>query len=350
MLQRRLIPVLMAPALVPPAQAQTARPTNTQPNRAPPAPAPGPAVNWRGANITMVERFPLGSAEARRSLRLLASLGVDSVAFTPFLWQPAADSVEVVRGNDLPDPVLVAGIQQAKELGLRVLVKPHLWVQGARQGEARMGNDNAWRRWFSTYNTALVAMARVAQEAGADAMAIGTALPRAAARPEWRGTIEAMRGAFRGRLTYVATDSEEAETFPHWPALDAIGVRIFRPLGPDDRPEEWAAPMQREAERLDRLAERHRKRVWVAELGVRSAASAAANPALSAEERPSIADQRVQAEVIARWLRRLDRPSVEGVFLWRWFSDPTRGGPDDTDFTFQNKLAEGVLLHAWLTR
>lgn len=348
MLQRRLVPMLLAPALIAPAGAQTPRATNAERPRAPTAPAPAP--RWHGANITMVERFPLGGAEARRSLRILSSLGVDSVAFTPFLWQPAADSVEVVRGNDLPDPILTAGIQQAKELGLRVLVKPHLWVQGARQGEARMANDNAWRRWFATYTAALVSMARVAQEAGADAMAIGTALPRAAARPEWRGTIEAMRGAFRGRLTYVATDSDEAEAFTHWPALDTIGVRIFRPLGPDDRPEEWAAPMQREAERLDRLADRHRKRVWVAELGVRSAASAAANPALSAEERPSIADQRVQAEVIARWLRRLDRPSIEGIFLWRWFSDPARGGPEDTDFTLQNKLAEGVLLHAWLTR
>jgi len=280
MLHRRGFPLLMAPALVLPAQAQTPRPAqgNAQPAR---APAPAPA-SWRGANITMVERVPLGSADALRSLRQLRQLGADSVAFTPFLWQPAADSVEVVRGNDLPDPVLVAGIQQARELGLRVLVKPHLWVQGARQGEARMANDNGWRRWFTAYTTALVAMARTAQEAGAEAMAIGTAIPRAATRPEWRGTIDAVRAAFRGRLTYIATDSEEAETFPHWGALDMVGLRIFRPLGPDDRAGEWAAPMQRETERLDRLAERHRKRILVGEIGIRSAAGASANPALTA--------------------------------------------------------------------
>ena len=50
------------------------------------------------------------------------------------------------------------------------------------------------------------------------------------------------------------------------------------------------------------------------------------------------------------WLRRLDRPSVEAVLLWRWFTDPARGGAADTDYTPQGKQAEGVLLHAWLAR
>jgi hypothetical protein len=108
--------------------------------------------------------------------------------------------------------------------------------------------------------------------------------------------------------------------------------------------------MQREAERLDRLAARWRRRVWVAELGLRSAAGAAARPWEAVEDRVSVPDQRVQAMVLARWLAVLDRPSVEATLLWRWFTDPQRGGPQDTDFTLQNKLAEGVLLGAWAPR
>jgi hypothetical protein len=318
-----------------------------------PAEAPPPATParpWRGVNLVQAEQAPLGGADARRSMRLLASLGADSVALTPYLWQPAVNSADVVRGSDTPDEALLPGIRHARELGLRVLVKPHLWVNTARPGEARMANDAGWRSWFAAYTTALVAMARGAQEAGAEALSIGTAIPAASTRPEWREVITAVRAVFRGRLLYVASDIEEAEAFPHWALLDAVGLRLYRALGADDRGADWQAVMNREVERLDRLEQRTRKKIWVAELGIRSAAGAAAAPALSVEERASTVDQRVQAEALARWLRRLDRPSVEAVLLWRWFTDPARGGPTDTDYTPQGKLAEGVLLHAWLAR
>ncbi len=353
MLRRHLF---AAPLLATPAAAQSRRAAPApaaEPAAAPPAPAPAPAPArgpWHGANFEQADRFPLGGADARRSLRLLASLGADSVAFTPYLWQPAGNSPDVIRGGDTPDAALLAGIRDARALGLKVLVKPHLWVNNGRPGEARMADDAAWRRWFTAYTAALVAMARGAQEAGAEALSIGTAIRAAHTRPEWRETIAAVRAVFRGRLLYVAADSDEAETFPHWGLLDAVGLRIYRPLGGDDRGGDWLAPMNREAEKLDRLEQRFRKKIWVAEVGIRSAAGAAANPALSVEDRASPPDQRVQAEALARWLRRLDRPSVEAVLLWRWFSDASRGGPSDTDFTPQGKQAEGVLLHAWLAR
>ena len=280
MRRRHLAALALAPA---PALAQ---PRRAAPEAAAP-PAAVPAPPWRGANIEQAERFPLGSAEARRSLRLLSALGADSVAFNPYLWQPAANSPDVVRGGDTPDAALLAGIRQARELGLKVLVKPHLWVNNGRPGEARLADDAAWRRWFTAYTTALVAMARSAQEAGAEALSIGTAIRAANTRPEWRDVIAAVRPVFRGRLLYVAADTEDAEAFPHWPLLDAVGLRIYRPLGPDDRGADWAAVMAREAERLDRLEQRVRKKIWVAELGVRSAAGAAANPALTVEERAS---------------------------------------------------------------
>jgi len=342
--------LIAAPALLPlapmPAQAQQRR----RPAEAPPPAAPPRGAPWRGANLVQTEQAPLGGADARRSMRLLAALGADSVALTPYLWQAGAGSTDVVRGSDTPDEALLPGIRQARELGLKVLVKPHLWVNTGRPGEAVMADDAAWGRWFATYTAALVALARGAQEAGAEALSVGTAIRAAGGRAEWRAVIAAVRSVFRGRLLYVAADIEDAEAFPHWPLLDAVGLRLYSPLGADDRGDAWRAVMDRECERLDRLESRTRRPVWVAELGIRSAAGAAANPAVSAEERASTVDQRVQAEALARWLRRLDRPSVEAVLLWRWFTDPARGGAADTDYTPQGKLAEGVLLHAWLAR
>ena len=51
--------------------------------------------------------------------------------------------------------------------------------------------------------------------------------------------------------------------------------------------------------------------------------------------------------MLADWLTVLDRPTIGGVLIWRWFTDPNAGGPTDTDFTVQGKPAERVLLCAW---
>jgi hypothetical protein len=70
-------------------------------------------------------------------------------------------------------------------------------------------------------------------------------------------------------------------------------------------------------------------------------------PWQSAEERASDADPFLQADVLADWLRVLDRPSIHGVLVWRWLSDPAAGGFADTDFTVQGKPAEATLRCAW---
>ena len=297
--------------------------------------------------MAQVETHPFGGPDARLSLRRAAAAGADAVAIVPFLWQASSASPDVSLGSDMSPEQLKAGIQQARELGLRVLVKPHLWVQGGQPGQILLPNAEAWRRWFTSYTAALLQLARVAQEAGAEAFSIGSGLSRSLARAEWRGVIGPVRSAFRGKLIQVVDSTEMADQVQHWDQLDAIGLKLYPALGRDDGPEEWAPVLRREAERIDRLAARWRRHVWVAEVGLRSAAGAAARPWEAVEDRRTQPDPRVQAEVLARWLRALERPSVEAVLIWRWFTDPLRGGAQDSDFTVQNKLAEGVMLGAW---
>ncbi len=347
MTERFLRRALLAAPLVAPLAVPLVAPRLALAQPAPPRPRPGTSGTWRGMNLAHLPEFPLGMPDARLSMRQTAALGADSVALMPSAWQDGTTSAEVSLGSDMSAEQLRAGIEQAHLLGLRVLVKPQLWVQGGRTGDARPGNERDWRRWFTTYGAVLLALARVAQQTGAEAFSVGTGLNRSLARPEWRPLLAQLRGVYRGKLILVAESPEAAEATTLWEALDGIGLRLFPALGRDDAPEDWRPVMRREAERLDRLAAQWRKKLWVAELGLRSAAGAAARPWEAVEDRPSVPDPRVQAEVLARWLAVLDRPSVEAVLLWRWFTDPRRGGPQDSDFTLQGKLAEGVLLGAW---
>jgi hypothetical protein len=310
-------------------------------------PAPIFAQRLDGMNVIMAPGHAFGSASARRSLAKLKRLGAGAVAVVPFLWQSGPASPDIVRGSDMPDAVLRAAIRDAHALGFAVMVKPHVWVPESWAGAVAMDSEDAWRRWFESYRGELARIARLAEAEKADALAIGTELAMTTQRPEWLDLIARARAGFSGTLLYVAHNADEAETVPFWGALDAIGVSLYPPLGTDGDRVERRRTMRAVTARLDALAERTGKSIVVAEIGLRSAQGAAAKPWESAEERATAADPSLQAGVLADWLSALDRPSIRGIMIWRWFTDPDAGGPADTDFTVQGKPAERVLLCAW---
>ena len=312
-----------------------------------PAARAAPAERLDGFNIVAVPGHPFGSASARRSLAAARRLGANTVAIIPFLWQASPTSAAIDRGSDMPDAALRTAVREAHAVGLKVVIKPHVWVPERWAGTVAPPTEEGWRRWFAGYRAALDRIVRIAAEEKVEALVVGTELSKTIARAEWIDVIAGVRSAFPGSVLYVAHDLAEAEAVPFWDGLDAIGVSLYPPLGADaDRAGNLAA-MHAAAARLDALASRHGKPVIVAEVGLRSAAGATARPWESAEERAAQADPVLQAQVLADWLTVLDRPPVRGVLVWRWFTDPDAGGAGDTDFTVQGKPAEGVLLCVW---
>jgi hypothetical protein len=300
------------------------------------------AQRFDGFNVVAVPEHPYGSASARKSLAAARRAGAQAVAIVPFLWQRDPQHAGVVRGDDMPDAALRLAIRDAHAHGLKVMVKPHVWVQGSWAGAIEPATPDDWRVWFERYRAALMPIARIAAEEGAEALSIGTELQKTTQRPEWRDIIGTMRPVFAGLLTYAAHNVEEAEAVPFWAGLDAIGVTLYPKLGEDLDRDKRRAVMSQTAGRLDALSKREGRPVIVAEIGLRSARGATLKPWESAEERAAEPDGSLQAEVLADWLEILDRPSIEGVLVWRWFTDPRAGGVADTDFTVQGKPAELV--------
>lgn len=300
-----------------------------------------------GFNIIVAPAHPFGSAGARRAIEQARHVGAGALAIIPFLWQASPASGEIGRGKDMPDEELRAAIRDVRARGLRAVIKPHVWVPGSWAGAVAPANDNDWRAWFAGYQSAIVQLARVAAEGKADAFVIGTELKLTVMRPEWRTIIRAVRAVYSGPLLYVAHNVEGAERVPFWGELDAVGVSLYPPLGGDDDRSGRQAVIAQVASRLDALAARYNKPVIVGEVGLRSAAGAAAMPWESPEERAAEPDPLLQADVLDAWLQALERPSVRGVLIWRWLTDPAGGGVGDTDFTVQGKPAELSLRCAW---
>ncbi len=311
------------------------------------AASPASAQRLDGFNVIAAPGHPFGSASAARALAETKRLGATAVAIVPFLWQTSPSSAEIVRGDDMPDATLRAAIRQTHSQGLVAVEKPHVWVPGSWAGAVAPESDEAWHRWFTAYAGAIERVARIAAEEQAEALVIGTELGKTIERREWIELIAAARAAFPGTLIYMGHNVEEAEAVPFWSLLDAVGVTLYPALGPAEDRAGRVAVMRAAAERLDALAARTGKSVIVGEIGLRSARDATARPWESAEERAAAVDAVLQAEVLADWLRILQRPAIRGVLIWRWFTDPQAGGRADTDFTVQGKPAEGVLLCAW---
>ena len=308
---------------------------------------PSRAQRLDGFNIVATPDHPFGSASAERALAAAKRLGATTVAIIPFLWQASPSSPDIQTGSDTPDDALRQGIRQARKAGLSVVVKPHVWVPESWAGAVEPNSEGSWRIWFSRYRIEIERIARIAAEEGADGLSIGTELAKTTQRPEWIELIAAARAAFPRTLLYIAHNADEAELVPFWPMLDAIGVSLYPPLGADHDQAGRLAAMRTVADRIEALSRRVGKPAVVGEIGLRSAKGAAAKPWESAEERTAQADPQLQADVIADWLAVLNRPSIRGVLIWRWFTDPAAGGADDTDFTVQGKPAEAILSCAW---
>lgn len=299
----------------------------------------------RGFNVIVSAQHPLGGATARASLAALKNTGANAVAIVPFLWQSNPSSAEIVRGTDMSDAELRAAIRDARALGLKAIVKPHVWVDGSWAGAVAQRDEGAWAAWFARYNYEIARLARISAEEQADMFCVGTELLRTTSRPEWRDVIAAARKVFPGKLTYVAHNADEAEMVPFWEQLDLAGASLYPPLAAEPAARETI--MRASAARLDAISARTGKPILIGEIGLRSAQGAAAKPWESAEERDAPPDMQLQADILFEWLRALDRPSVAGILIWRWFTDPKAGGPLDTDFTVQGKLAEETLRCAW---
>ncbi|MFY0606172.1 MAG: hypothetical protein JXR10_05625 [Cyclobacteriaceae bacterium] len=235
-------------------------------------------------------------------------------------------------------------VELAQKCGLKVMIKPHVWVSRFWIGEYDLETEADWLIWEQEYRKYIMTYAQLAAETKAEMLCIGTEIKFAATqRPEyWSQLADDIREVYDGKLTYAANwDSFSAITF--WDKLDYIGVDAYFPLVHEDNPEvadivEAWAPIKEE---LRAFGQKYERPILFTEYGYQSANGAAGN---HWEVDKSQLNMQAQANSYqALYEAFSDEPWFVGGFFWKWHFLGDHGGPGNGDFTPQNKPAAQVI-------
>ncbi len=305
-----------------------------------------------------------------QSLSSARATGADSLSITSYFngtpnWrEQASTGGRQASEGDVSIAQVVARSRNA-QLGF-LAFQPHILLSDSTGHSAWQRRTSAahWQEFFDELNPALVHYALLAELCRVDLLCVGTSLSRRNANrslaPQahqtfsagWSRAIGLARGGFSGLLTYAAEWDGEAQNYPHWDALDFVGISYFPQLkelgqAPPAEPYldlRWSSLLKS----LDELAASAGKPVLMMEFGVRSVTEGANETAVGAGP----ASAQLQLQYYRAFAQALERrraagnnqpDAFGGFFAWKWSARPSSGGTMDRSFDLRGKPAAQIL-------
>ncbi|HEU5378208.1 MAG TPA: hypothetical protein VFV38_22530 [Ktedonobacteraceae bacterium] len=222
------------------------------------------------------------------------------------------------------------GIQRAVSLGYHVFFVPLTDVVAHDQwaGVIEYQSQQQLQAWFDRYWNALKPYAEVAQQAGAEQMAIGTELEWLAQNAPasfWNQLISRVQSVFKGKLTYDMnwwpSLNDRPPTWFKNPALTAIGLSEYIPLvdssqrvDPGAMPDLWKNKV---GKLIDTFVAQIGKPIILSEIGYRDTSDGLYNP-YSGESSAPTDTQEQAAAYAAALINVFNDPHITGIFFWAW--------------------------------
>ena len=267
-------------------------------------------------------------------------LAVDTVVLALQAVQETAHSEKIDHeGRHTPkDDELCELIRYAREIGLRVILKPML---NCRSGEWRayinfiypdVKCEPKWSEWFKDYDDYILHYADIAQRTGCEMLIIGCELVMAQTQEkQWRDLIGKIRDRYEGTLTFNV-DKYQEDRLTWWDALDVISSSGYYPS------DEW----QDNLDRIERVSRQYGKPVFFAECGCPCRKGASAFP--NDWTREGAKDLEEQARYYKTMFEECrDRDWFQGFSGWAWSCRDT-GRPIDNDgYSVYGKPAAEVI-------
>jgi hypothetical protein len=281
----------------------------------------------------------------------MKQIGVEWVAINVVGWyqtnETSAD-IHINQSQAPTDKALAHAIQTAHNLSMKVVLKPMIDLEN---GEWR-GEILPSQTWFENYANYINSFAEIAEQNSVEMFCIGTELQRTVTwETEWRSIISNVRQQYSGLLTYAANWWKEYDEYVKWwDALDYVGIDAYFPLSEKNEPmiAEMNAAWQSVAEYLDSFHSRVSKPIIFTEIGYLSTNGTNREPWNYTLQNVSgrLIDLQEQAECYEVAFQALwGKNWFYGFYWWYWQTNPNAGGSNNSDYTPQNKPAQGVLTH-----
>ncbi|MEP0984864.1 glycoside hydrolase TIM-barrel-like domain-containing protein [Ekhidna sp.] len=318
----------------------------------------------------------------------MKAIGSNFVAFIPeaVVYQNSLKMKHAYSGDkawygETTEGVL-EGIYQARKIGLKVMIKPHLYPgidltgferptfdradtaarrayyakryeyiqtldfktrkRSSWRGDLIPKDEAGWEILSEEYRKFILSYAVLADTMDIELFCIGTELKAMALeKPDyWRNLITEVRGIYSGPITYAANwDSYDQITF--WEDLDYIGIDAYFPLGDHRIPtvEQSVDDWQKYKEKIGHVQMSVDKPVIFTEWGYESEEYAGRTP----WESSSPFNEEVQANLYEATFQSFwNEPWFQGVFIWRW-SPKDEFSTGTYNFSPKERAAEKVL-------
>lgn len=305
------------------------------------------------ARINGVSFVAAGGSANQEHVQPVADLGANYAAVMPFGFIRNTNSPTIIHNTERQwfgetRDGAKQYIQELRKQGLKVMIKPQIWIaRGEFTGYLKMSSEADWKTLEDSYTSFIMEYADLAREVKAEVLCIGTELEQFVVnRPEfWNNLIEKIKATYKGKLTYAA-NWDEYKRVPFWEALDFVGVDAYFPISEAKTPtvDEALEGWQKWVAELSAVSTRVGRPIIFTEYGYRSVDYTGKEPWRSdGREAPVNLQAQVNAtEALFKAVQ--DQPWFAGGFVWKWFIwDDKVGGPDNNQFTPQNKPVEQVI-------
>jgi hypothetical protein len=251
-------------------------------------------------------------------LKMKERTGANLVIFAPNGLQDTAQSekIDYQTEDNVSDDELLEMIQFAKQIGLRVALKPTVncrngvWRAYISFFEEDVVCEPKWKNWFAAYEAFQVHYAKIAEQMGCEMFIAGCEMVMSEHREmEWRKLIGRLREEFHGLISYN-TDKYQEHNVKWWDAVDVISSSGYYPI------DDW----ENQLNRIEKVILKYQKPFFFAELGCMSLEGSSARPndwnlqgTYSEDEQESWFRETFMKCSQKSWLR--------GYAIWSWGAD-----------------------------
>ncbi len=244
---------------------------------------------------------------------------------------------------------VIRSIELAKANGLKIMIKPQIWMHGNWIGEMDFDVEDDWKEWEESYERYIMTFVDLAIDMDVEMICVGTEIEIASKKREsyWRKLISKIREKYNGEITY-SSNWDSYKNIPFWDALDYIGISAYFPLSEAITPNvyylkyKWGGVKKR----LKKFSNHHNKPILFTEYGYLSVDGCAYKTwELEKKRRELPANEKAQSNALeALYSSFWDESWWAGGFLWKWYPNGVaQEGRRAKDYTPQGKVSERTI-------